>query len=309
MKTVKLLVATLSLCLVLMSLLSCDFAETFTPTPPTDDSSNPDAIPQGTPSCEHSWVEATCQSPKTCSKCSATEGGAKEHTWVDATCQTPKTCSACSTTEGSALSDHNYQNGACTYCNQADPKESEFAAANTAYSHLIQAHEVCSTAMGTIYNAWYFGIYEGNDYSASRINSCMSSFASEIGVDTELVKRTVTTMLQDMGMSDPTDFQKYVLFSSFDLTIAIAQEILQSEGIYDIIDTHLAEAKDALKSVTNAYSDYTGYPALKSYYSEISAYLEFCKSPSGSFSQLSGTIDKYETNLRNYKNDLGFIFD
>jgi hypothetical protein len=59
----------------------------------------------------------------------------------------------------------------------------------------------------------------------------------------------------------------------------------------------------------NEYSDYTGYAVLKSYYSEIKAYYEFCGNPTGSFSQLKITVDKYETNLRNYKNDLSFIFE
>lgn len=90
----------------------------------------------------HNWVDATCTTPKTCSRCDATEGEAlghawglwtidpkptcttagrqtsncticgtpgfevipaTGHTWKDATCTTPKTCFACGATEGSAL--------------------------------------------------------------------------------------------------------------------------------------------------------------------------------------------------------------
>ena len=51
----------------------------------------------------HTWVDADCDTPKTCSVCSATEGEALGHTWVDADCDTPKTCSVCSATEGEAL--------------------------------------------------------------------------------------------------------------------------------------------------------------------------------------------------------------
>ena len=90
----------------------------------------------------HSWAEATCTAPKTCSVCKATEGEAKGHeyastvtaptctekgyttytcacgdtyksdekaalghSWIDATCDTPKTCRVCKLTEGSPL-DH-----------------------------------------------------------------------------------------------------------------------------------------------------------------------------------------------------------
>ena len=48
----------------------------------------------------HTWVEATCTEPKTCSGCGATEGTVSGHDWLDSTCTTPKTCSVCGTTSG-----------------------------------------------------------------------------------------------------------------------------------------------------------------------------------------------------------------
>lgn len=53
--------------------------------------------------CRHDWQAADCNTPKTCSKCNATEGEVLDHTWADATCETPKTCTACNKTEGDAL--------------------------------------------------------------------------------------------------------------------------------------------------------------------------------------------------------------
>lgn len=72
----------------------------------------------------HSWQEATCETAKTCSACGLTEGDALGHDWVDATCETPKTCSICSHTEGDALG-HRWNNAdcqeemICTTCNFA----------------------------------------------------------------------------------------------------------------------------------------------------------------------------------------------
>lgn len=51
----------------------------------------------------HTWIDATCTEPKTCSVCGATEGSALGHKWKDATCTEPKTCSVCGVTEGEAL--------------------------------------------------------------------------------------------------------------------------------------------------------------------------------------------------------------
>ncbi len=62
---------------------------------------------------EHMWIAATCLTPKTCSACGATEGGALGHTWKAATCTEPKTCTRCGTTEGSALG-HAWKDATCT---------------------------------------------------------------------------------------------------------------------------------------------------------------------------------------------------
>lgn len=43
-----------------------------------------------------------------------------KHTWNEATCTSPKTCSDCGETSGSALG-HNYSSGKCTRCGQKDP--------------------------------------------------------------------------------------------------------------------------------------------------------------------------------------------
>lgn len=55
--------------------------------------------------CSHSWKSATCTAPKTCTKCSATEGSAKGHTSSDWTV----TKEATETTEGTKVK-------TCTVC-------------------------------------------------------------------------------------------------------------------------------------------------------------------------------------------------
>ena len=62
---------------------------------------------------DHSWKNATCTTPKTCSTCNATSGTALGHSWKNATCTTPKTCSTCNTMSGSALG-HSWKNATCT---------------------------------------------------------------------------------------------------------------------------------------------------------------------------------------------------
>ena len=51
----------------------------------------------------HTWVEATCTTPKTCSVCGTTEGEPLEHNWMEATIEAPRTCTLCGATEGDTL--------------------------------------------------------------------------------------------------------------------------------------------------------------------------------------------------------------
>lgn len=55
----------------------------------------------------HEWIDADCETAKTCSKCGETEGNALGHSWENATCVTAKVCSTCGLTEGVALG-HSY---------------------------------------------------------------------------------------------------------------------------------------------------------------------------------------------------------
>ena len=100
MKNRILVTSTLLLCL---SLTACGHKHTFADATCTE--------PMTCTKCEategealgHTWEEATCDTAKTCTVCEATEGEALGHTWVEATCDTAKTCSTCEATEGNPL--------------------------------------------------------------------------------------------------------------------------------------------------------------------------------------------------------------
>jgi tetratricopeptide (TPR) repeat protein len=51
----------------------------------------------------HSWLTASCLSPKTCQECLEEEGLPLEHIWIEANFQDPQTCIECGKTEGEAI--------------------------------------------------------------------------------------------------------------------------------------------------------------------------------------------------------------
>lgn len=62
--------------------------------------------------CKHEWIEANCESPKTCTLCQEIEGEALSHNWVEADCENAKTCTLCGKTEGEALG-HSWAEATC----------------------------------------------------------------------------------------------------------------------------------------------------------------------------------------------------
>ena len=68
---------------------------------------------QTTPGCNHSYTQATCTTPKTCTLCGNTDGSATGHKYTAATCTTPKTCTVCAETTGS-VAGHTWKDATCT---------------------------------------------------------------------------------------------------------------------------------------------------------------------------------------------------
>lgn len=94
---------------------------TTTPTtvPATEETISPTTVPETEPPHVHSFRDATCSDPKTCS-CGATEGKANGHSWKDATCSAPKTCTTCGQTTGAVIA-HSFSGGKCSSCGAKDP--------------------------------------------------------------------------------------------------------------------------------------------------------------------------------------------
>ena len=95
-----------------------------------------DVVPEEPPvTCEHVWVDADCTNAKTCSLCGETEGEALGHSYGEATetvapdCtnagEQQSTCSVCGDvkTETVKALGHNYVDGICSVCGEAQPLE------------------------------------------------------------------------------------------------------------------------------------------------------------------------------------------
>lgn len=105
--------------------------------------------------CEHTWMDADCVTPKTCSKCEETEGEALGHSWKDASCTAPKTCESCGLTEGDMI-DHVWTEVSCAApktCENCGLTEGE-ALEHTWVEANYQAPKTCSVCAATEGDPW-----------------------------------------------------------------------------------------------------------------------------------------------------------
>lgn len=163
--------------------LSTDIPEITTPaSAPTSILTEPEATKKEQ-AHSHSWENADCTHPKTCSACGATEGSALGHNWQAADCTHAKTCTRCGATEGSALG-HSWQAATenapktCTRCGVTEGSKltwsewSEWSTASVATSSTRQVetrtkyHYSRWHYYNTKENAWYnhYKEYKGSQY-------------------------------------------------------------------------------------------------------------------------------------------------
>lgn len=178
--------------------------------------------------------------------------------------------------------------------------------AKKAYENLNEAADTTDTVMGSVYSAWHFSIFSGDDYTLN-FNSGAYDFAKEIGVDSGTASTAMSKVLSDVpsfarlgesyygqGFAEPVYCIKAVLL------------ICDENGISDDIEKKLSDAKEEIKQISDADPNYKNLDELKKYYSEVQSYYEFAVSPSGSYKECGSTIENYRSNLKTFKNDLSF---
>lgn len=173
--------------------------------------------------------------------------------------------------------------------------------AKVAYEKLNEVALLCENGMDDIYGAWFFGIYEADDIKSYQ----------DIYVQMALkTPHTSSTELKDAAESAGGEsLIGSLMKSDWQYCLYVIEEAITARGDYDTIQNNMKEAERVLQELTKSYDDYTYYPKLKEYFAAVSSYVDFFVSPSGSFKQLSDTVNNYETNIRTYKSDVGFLFN
>ena len=177
-------------------------------------------------------------------------------------------------------------------------REVEFGFAKGAYEKLNSVAKTTGQIMDSVYNAWYFAIYEAEDYWQEQK---ASAFASKTGVKYQEVLDAMEKMgyLNDWYFTALEDFSKAVW---------IVLEIYETNGVIAKADEGMEYVKTMLQKISTQNHEYTKHSELTAYYSAVLSYYEFAKSPSGTLKNLTSTMNNYETQINTYKNQLSITF-
>lgn len=206
------------------------------------------------------------------------------------------------------------------YCSEHLKAKKAFDASCAAYENINSAYEAIESYGSDIYNAWRAGIYDhdeildgGLDYLAKEVSLTKSNLAD--GLIYEICKATgedvsdISQSERDSLINGSSGVFRMFEDTLFSFCVAVVNGAYEANGQAKIIQEKLNEAKTQMRDMSEKYSDYEHYPALKGYYTTASSFFEFCENPTGSFDQMKTTVEDYKSTARDYRSDLNYIFE
>ena len=166
--------------------------------------------------------------------------------------------------------------------------------AKSAYEKLNKVAQLCIDGMDDVYGAWHFGIYDADDYSSSVV-------ALALSLETSFTSTEITQACADAG------FSVSYLSSRFDYCLWAIDQAHENRGTYAEIHSLLNDAESLLQKLSGNTSNSEYHAKLTEYYAKVASYAEFFENTTGSFSQLSSTINDYENTIRTLQSDLNIL--
>lgn len=207
---------------------------------------------------------------------------------------------------------------------EEEAKRAKFSCAQEAYMNIKAAWDLLDQWSGDLYNAWHGSIMEEDEMGANVIPYFVqNTHLTEAEV---LEGFTVVAYVHLSNKPDGVNWaslsedrkqewreatvkafeDSYPSFQEANLMITYAYIL---NGDYQTAKDTMETAKEHMKVMSEQYSDYEHYPALKGFFTTASAMLDYCASPSGSFQQYKDLLNDYRKEARDAINDLNYIFE
>lgn len=215
-----------------------------------------------------------------------------------------------------AIEDASYEE---LYCTSHLKNKKAFDASKEAYGNVNKGYEIAENMGSDIYEAWRCAIYDHKDIEKEGLTFlCKKMELTEDELAAGLASlfsddfSTLSDSDKKSAIKDAKDTFTYLFKktdSQFSLAVNVTTAAYKVKGDVDTATELFSTAKSQMKDLSDKYSDYEHYPALKGYYTTASSFFDFCQNPTGSFEQLKSTIEDYRNQARDYKSDLDYIFE
>jgi len=194
---------------------------------------------------------------------------------------------------------------------EVDPAEKTreaFESSKKAFGFVTEAYLATNEFSSDLYEAWRLGINEKSSYDS---DSDFEDFAAEMHIEQEHIEQAVANLWgkEAFEYGDWSRLPYLYNGSCFSAWVSVISEAYKCSGKVGDIEAKLNEAKKLMKELGNEYSDYEHYPVLKKYFTNTIAFLDFCRSPEGSFDQVVETFNSYRNYAREYFFDMNYVFN
>ena len=213
-------------------------------------------------------------------------------------------------------------------CSKHLANKKAFEASKNAYDNIKAAYELTDAVGSDLYNGLQIIISIGNVSRMGNGNAidilaeeCLNLSVEEIkaGLSYSLAKYKYNKSWGELSEEDKNEYLKLAEEYSYkvetngeNVLFITAWTIIHAHELNnDINDAqkYLDEAKEQMREISDKYADYEYYPNLKGYYTTVSAYLDTIVNFKMSFDAYEENYTTYETEARNYRSDLDFIFE
>lgn len=206
------------------------------------------------------------------------------------------------------------------YCEEHLAVRKAFELSKQAFDQISNAYEIASNFSDDVYESWRLAIYNSDDilengtaYLAKNLhiseNDLIDGLAYTVA---DLTGSTEYAEVAENGYDLYSEYS-YAIFqllksSLFTVCVRVTTNAYILNGESEKAENALNEATSLMKELNEKYSDYEYYPKLKELLTQVSALLDFCNNPEGSFEQVKDTINNYKNGIRDLTNDLNYIF-
>lgn len=206
------------------------------------------------------------------------------------------------------------------YCEEHLADRKAFDISKKAFEKIQSAYAIASDFSDDVYEAWLMAIFNDDDI----LESGTAYMVKNLHIDEHnLIDGLLHATADLTGSDDITNinedtyeliseysnsFFKLVKSGLYTFCVRVIVSAYAVNGEAEQAEAALNEATDLMKELNEKYADYEHYPKLKELLTQVSALLDFCNEPEGSFEQVKLTLNDYKNDIRDLTNDLDYIF-